>query len=298
MSDYRLGIDVGGTKVEIAALDFTGEILLRHRVANPGNYDDLLVTLRDLVEEGRGRTNRTATVGVGIPGAIDSRTMRVKNANATWLNGQTFGKDLEQVLGCPVKVENDANCFALSEAVDGAAAGRKIVFGVILGSGVGGGFVINGEPVTGLHHIAGEWGHIPLPWVREDEFPMPKCFCGNEGCLERFLCGPALAASWKGEGQRCADGIEAAAAAGDVAAIKALDTYVDRLGRACALVINMVDPDAIVLGGGVSNLKTIYIRVPEVMKKYAITPECRTELLKNQHGDSSGVRGAAWLWGK
>lgn len=298
MSDYRLGIDVGGTKIEIAALDSKGEILLRHRVANPGNYDDLLVTLRDLVEEGRGRTARTATVGVGIPGAVDSRTMRVKNANATWLNGQTFSKDLEQVLGCPVKVENDANCFALSEAVDGAAAGRKIVFGVILGSGVGGGFVINGEPVTGLHHIAGEWGHIPLPWVRADEFPMPKCFCGNEGCLERFLCGPALAASWKGEGQRCADGIEEAAVAGDAAAIKALDTYVDRLGRACALVINMVDPDAIVLGGGVSNLKTIYTRVPEVMKKYAITPECRTELLKNQHGDSSGVRGAAWLWGK
>ncbi|MCP9320973.1 ROK family protein [Acetobacter persici] len=298
MSDYRLGIDVGGTKLEIAALDSKGEILLRHRVANPGTYDALLLTLRDLVEEGRARTSRDATVGVGIPGAIDSRTMRVKNANATWLNGQTFGKDLEQVLGCPVKVENDANCFALSEAVDGAAAGRKIVFGVILGSGVGGGFIINGEPVTGLHHIAGEWGHIPLPWVRAEEFPMPKCFCGNEGCLERFLCGPALAASWKGDGQRCADGIEEAAAAGDAAAIHALDTYVDRLGRACALVINMVDPDTIVLGGGVSNLKTLYSRVPDVMKKYAITPECRTELLKNQHGDSSGVRGAAWLWGK
>ncbi|MCX2561375.1 ROK family protein [Acetobacter farinalis] len=298
MSDYRLGIDVGGTKLEIAALDSKGEILLRHRVANPGNYDDLLLALRDLVQQGRAHTAPDATVGLGIPGAIDSRTLRVKNANATWLNGQTFGKDLEQVLGCPVKVENDANCFALSEAVDGAAAGRNVVFGVILGSGVGGGFVINGQPLTGLHHIAGEWGHIPLPWVREDEFPMPACFCGNSGCLERFLCGPALAEAWKGPGTRSADGIEEAAAAGDETARRALDTYVDRLGRACALVINMVDPDAIVLGGGVSNLETLYERVPAVMKKYAITPDCRTELLKNRHGDSSGVRGAAWLWGK
>lgn len=298
MSDYRLGIDVGGTKLEIAALDSKGEILLRHRVANPGNYDDLLLALRDLVQQGRAHTAPDATVGLGIPGAIDSRTLRVKNANATWLNGQTFGKDLEQVLGCPVKVENDANCFALSEAVDGAAAGRNVVFGVILGSGVGGGFVINGQLLTGLHHIAGEWGHIPLPWVREDEFPMPACFCGNSGCLERFLCGPALAEAWKGPGTRSADGIEEAAAAGDEAARRALDTYVDRLGRACALVINMVDPDAIVLGGGVSNLETLYERVPAVMKKYAITPDCRTELLKNRHGDSSGVRGAAWLWGK
>lgn len=297
MSDYRLGIDLGGTKIEIAALDPAGDILIRHREPNPGSYDALLVKIQQMVDAAKAETSPAATLGIGIPGAIDARTRCVKNANATWLNGRPFGDDLEKVLGCPVRVENDANCFALSEAIDGAAAGRKVVFGVILGSGVGGGIIVNGEPMTGLHHIAGEWGHIPLPWVREEEFPMPKCFCGNSGCLERFLCGSALAESWKGPGERSTQGIEEAAASGDEAAIRALDLYVDRLGRACALVVNMLDPDAIVLGGGVSNLQTIYDKVPDVMKRYAITPECNTELLKNKHGDSSGVRGAAWLWG-
>ncbi|MGO3518775.1 MAG: ROK family protein [Acetobacter cibinongensis] len=297
MSDYRLGIDLGGTKIEIAALDPEGKILLRHREANPGTYEELLVKMAEMVNQARAKTSPVATVGIGIPGAIDARTRCVKNANATWLNGKPFGDDLERALGCAVRVENDANCFALSEAIDGAAAGRKVVFGVILGSGVGGGIVVNNEPLTGLHHIAGEWGHIPLPWVRAEEFPMPKCFCGNEGCIERFLCGSALAELWKGPGERSTQGIEEAAANGDQAAVKALDLYIERLGRACALVVNMLDPDAIVLGGGVSNLHTIYKRVPEVMKRYTITPECHTELLKNKHGDSSGVRGAAWLWG-
>ncbi|GCD75178.1 fructokinase [Acetobacter pasteurianus NBRC 3299] len=297
MSDYRLGIDIGGTKIEIVALDAEGQVVLRHRVSNPGTYQGLLSDVKKLVDDAHTRTNPYATVGVGIPGAVDAHTRLVKNANATWLNGQPFADDLQDILGFPVRVENDANCFALSEATDGAAAGRHVVFGVILGSGMGGGIIVDGKPLKGLHDIAGEWGHTPLPWVREDEFPMPKCFCGNSGCLERFLCGPALAESWKGAGNRSVQGIEDAAASGDAAAQRALDLYVDRLGRACALIVNIIDPDAIVLGGGVSNLNCLYERVPDVMKQYVITPECNTELLKNKHGDSSGVRGAAWLWG-
>lgn len=297
MSDYRLGIDIGGTKIEIVALDAEGQVVLRHRVSNPGTYQGLLSEVKKLVDDAHARTNPYATVGVGIPGAVDAHTRLVKNANATWLNGQPFADDLQDVLGFPVRVENDANCFALSEATDGAAAGCHVVFGVILGSGMGGGIIVDGKPLKGLHDIAGEWGHTPLPWVREDEFPMPKCFCGNSGCLERFLCGPALAEAWKGAGNRSVQGIEEAAASGDQAAQRALDLYVDRLGRACALIVNILDPDAIVLGGGVSNLNCLYERVPGVMKRYVITPECKTKLLKNKHGDSSGVRGAAWLWG-
>lgn len=297
MSDYRLGIDIGGTKIEIVALGAEGQVVLRHRVSNPGTYQGLLSEVKKLVDDAHARTNPYATVGVGIPGAVDAHTRLVKNANATWLNGQPFADDLQDILGFPVRVENDANCFALSEATDGAAAGRHVVFGVILGSGMGGGIIVDGKPLKGLHDIAGEWGHTPLPWVREDEFPMPKCFCGNSGCLERFLCGPALAESWKGAGNRSVQGIEDAAASGDATAQRALDLYIDRLGRACALIVNIIDPDAIVLGGGVSNLNCLYERVPDVMKRYVITPECKTELLKNKHGDSSGVRGAAWLWG-
>lgn len=297
MSDYRLGIDIGGTKIEIVALGAEGQVVLRHRVSNPGTYQGPLSEVKKLVDDAHARTNPYATVGVGIPGAVDAHTRLVKNANATWLNGQPFADDLQDILGFPVRVENDANCFALSEATDGAAAGRHVVFGVILGSGMGGGIIVDGKPLKGLHDIAGEWGHTPLPWVREDEFPMPKCFCGNSGCLERFLCGPALAESWKGAGNRSVQGIEDAAASGDVTAQRALDLYIDRLGRACALIVNIIDPDAIVLGGGVSNLNCLYERVPDVMKRYVITPECKTELLKNKHGDSSGVRGAAWLWG-
>lgn len=297
MSDYRLGIDIGGTKIEIVALDAEGQVVLRHRVGNPGTYKGLLGDVKKLVDDAHARTNPYATVGVGIPGAVDAHTRLVKNANATWLNGQPFADDLQDVLGFPVRVENDANCFALSEATDGAAAGCHVVFGVILGSGMGGGIIVDGKPLKGLHDIAGEWGHTPLPWVREGEFPMPKCFCGNSGCLERFLCGPALAEAWKGPGNRSVQGIEDAAASGDIAAQRALDLYVDRLGRACALIVNILDPDAIVLGGGVSNLNCLYERVPNVMKRYVITPECNTNLLKNKHGDSSGVRGAAWLWG-
>lgn len=297
MSDYRLGIDLGGTKIEIAALDPTGEIVIRRREANPGNYDALLHKIAEMVQQTLAETAPVATVGIGIPGSIDAQSRCVKNANAVWLNGKPFGDDLERILGTAVRVENDANCFALSEAIDGAAAGHKVVFGTILGSGVGGGIVVNNEPLTGPHHVAGEWGHIPLPWVRQEEFPLPKCFCGNEGCIERFLCGSALAELWKGPGNRSTHGIEEAAQAGDQTAIKALDIYIERLGRAFALLVNLLDPDVIVLGGGVSNLSSIYSRVPDMMRRYVVTPECKTEIVKNKHGDSSGVRGAAWLWG-
>ncbi|NHN93494.1 ROK family protein [Acetobacter sicerae] len=303
MNSIRLGIDLGGTKIEVVAMSPAGDILLRERVPNPGSYEPMMIAIRDLLDAttaklGVDESSRGARLpfGIGIPGSIDDTTGLIKNANATWLNAMPFGVDLPQVTGRQVRVENDANCFALSEAIDGAASGRNIVFGVIIGSGMGGGLVVNRKLLSGRHHIAGEWGHIPLPWPRLEEFPMPRCFCGNEGCLERFLCGPALAAAWKGEGSRSAEGIEEAAAAGDRKAQAALDSYVDYLARACSLIINLLDPDAIVFGGGVSNLKATLARVPGLLPRNVITPVCRTELLVNKHGDSSGVRGAAWLW--
>ncbi|NHN89169.1 ROK family protein [Acetobacter conturbans] len=301
MNSIRLGIDMGATKIEIAALSSAGEILLRRRVPNPGKYEALLTSIRDLADSAEAElgVNDSGTrlpLGIGIPGSIDEVSGLVKNSNATWLNQTPFGKDLPEITGRRVRVENDANCFALSEAIDGAAAGQHVVFGVIIGSGMGGGLVVDRKLLTGRHHVAGEWGHTPLPWPRIDEFPMPVCFCGNEGCLERFLCGPALAAAWKGEGVRSAEGIEDAAAGGDMKAQAALDAYVDRLARACALVVNLLDPDAIVFGGGVSNLTTTLGRVPGMLSTHVVTPVCKTDILVNKHGDSSGVRGAAWLW--
>jgi len=297
MADYRIGIDFGGTKIEIAVLGRDGGMVLRERMPNPGVYHDAIHAIRDMVRGVESRLGGSTTLGVGIPGAISPDTGRIKNANATWMNNQPFGDDLLQAVGRGVRVENDANCFALSEAVDGAGQGKGVVFGVIIGSGMGAGIVVDGKLISGLHHIAGEWGHIPLPWPRIEEFPMPKCFCGNEGCLERFLAGTSLARDWKGAGHRDTSGIEAAAAQGDVAAIAALDRYMDRMARACAMIINVMDPDVIVMGGGASNIGAIYDRVPGLMKRYVITPTCNTPVVRNVHGDSSGVRGAAWLWG-
>lgn len=307
MADYRLGIDFGGTKIEIAVLDRSGALVLRERVPNPGIYQDAVIAVRDFVFDIEARLNaapfqskvagKAATsLGIGIPGAISPETGFVKNANATWLNHQPFGRDLDAALKRPVRVENDANCFALSEASDGAGAGQRVVFGVILGTGMGGGIVCNGEVVGGRHSIAGEWGHMPLPWLRKEEFPLPRCFCGNEGCLERYLCGASLAQDWKGVGHRNTAGIEQAAADGDADAARALDRYVDKLSRACAMIINFLDPDVIVLGGGVSNLSSLYERVPPLLQRHVITPTCTTPIVQNKHGDSSGVRGAAWLW--
>ncbi|RFD20500.1 ROK family protein [Komagataeibacter melaceti] len=296
MGSYRIGIDFGGTKIEIAALGMDGAELIRRRISNPGNYTAAIQAMCDLIHGVDSELGGTGTVGIGIPGSISPDIGVIKNANATWLNNQPLNRDMSAALGREVRIENDANCFALSEAIDGAGAGFHSVFGVIIGTGMGAGIVIDRKLLIGRNHIAGEWGHTPLPWPRIEEFPMPKCFCGNEGCMERFLSGSALAQDWKGPGHRSAAHIEEEAAAGDITAIGALDRYMDRMARACAMAINFMDPDVIVLGGGVSNLDTLYERVPHLMRRYIITPDCRTPIVRNRHGDSSGVRGAAWLW--
>ena len=296
MSRLRIGIDFGGTKFEIIALDPSGAVLLRRRVPNPGEYDAAIRTLVELVRATETELDGQSSVGVGIPGAISPESGLVKNANSTWLNGRPFGRDLGNALDRVVKVENDANCFTLSEASDGAAAGYRTVFGVIIGTGVGGGISVGGQLLTGPHHVAGEWGHTPLPWVRADEFPMPPCFCGNAGCIERFLCGPALAQSADGPGAHDASSLPARAEAGEERAIQALENHVERFSRALAQIVNILDPDAFVLGGGLSNMKHLYQRLPALVARHVVSPNFVTPILPNLHGDSSGVRGAAWLW--
>ncbi len=295
-TDFRIGIDFGGTKIEIAALGGDGAMLLRRRVANPGVYEPAIAAMVSLVQETERELGGLASVGVGIPGAISPESGLVKNANSVWLNGRPFARDVSVAMARQVRVENDANCFALSEAVDGAAAGKRVVFGIILGTGVGGGIIVDERVLAGPHHIAGEWGHIPLPWPKLEEFPMPACFCGNEGCIERFLCGSALASDCDGPGSRDASSIPGRAAAGEERAVAALARHSDRLGRCLAMVINFLDPDAIVLGGGLSNMPHLYDRVPELTAGRVISPRMITPILRNVHGDSSGVRGAAWLW--
>ncbi len=296
MARLRIGIDFGGTKFEIIALDQRGAVQLRRRIANPGQYDAAIRTLVELVHTTERELGGRSSVGVGIPGAISPESGLVKNANSTWLNGRAFGRDLGEALDRVVRVENDANCFTLSEASDGAAAAYRVVFGVILGTGVGGGISVGERVLTGTHHIAGEWGHIPLPWPKLEEFPMPNCFCGNEGCIERFLCGPALAMSADGPGHHDASGLPARAEAGDERARRALDNHVERLARALAQIVNVLDPDAIVFGGGLSNMKHLYAQLPTLIPRHVVSPNFVTPLLPNLHGDSSGVRGAAWLW--
>ncbi len=296
MADFRVGIDFGGTKIEIVAIAKDGTEALRRRVPNPLEYDASIRAVRELVEAAEQALDGAATVGVGIPGAVSPDTGLVKNANSTWLNGRAFGRDLGTALRRDVRVENDANCFALSEAVDGGGAGQAIVFGVILGTGVGGGIVVNERVLVGRHSIAGEWGHTPLPWPEPSELPGPACFCGNRGCVERYLCGSALAEDCDGPGHRDASGLPARAEAGDAAAIAALDRHAERLARGLAQIINILDPSAIVLGGGLSNMKHLYSAVPPLLSRHVISPVCTTPIVPNLHGDSSGVRGAAWLW--
>ena len=296
MADFRIGIDFGGTKIEIIAINNDGREVRRQRVPNPLEYDASIRAVRDLVEAAERALEGTATVGVGIPGAVSADTGLVKNANSTWLNNRPFGRDLSAGLGREVRVENDANCFALSEAVDGGGAGHAIVFGVILGTGVGGGIVVNERVLVGRHSIAGEWGHTPLPWAEPDERPGPQCFCGNRGCVERYLCGSALAEDCDGPGHRDASALPARAAAGDVRAVAALDRHAERLARGLAQIINILDPTAIVLGGGLSNMAHLYTVVPPLLGRHVISPICTTPIVPNVHGDSSGVRGAAWLW--
>jgi fructokinase len=299
----RIGIDLGGTKIEGIALE-RADVLMRRRVATPrGDYDATMIAVRDLVASIEKDTGRTGSIGIGIPGAISAKTGLVKNANSTWLNGKPLQRDLERALGRPVRVSNDANCFVLSEATDGAAAGAQTVFGVIIGTGTGGGIVIGGCVLEGHHRIAGEWGHNPLPWPSPDELPGPACYCGAYGCIETFLSGPGLARTYAGlnggPGKNedvDAAGIAARAGAGDPAASQALARYEGRMARALASIINVIDPDIIVLGGGLSNIKRLYTNVPSIWKPFVFSDTADTPLVAARHGDSSGVRGAAWLW--
>ena len=296
----RIGIDLGGTKIEAVALR-DGAEAFRRRVPTPrDDYGATLQAVADLVREAEAAVGATGTVGVGHPGAISPATGLVKNANSVWLNGKPLGTDLARELGRPVRLANDANCFALSEATDGAGAGADVVFGVIVGTGTGGGIVVHGRVLTGPNAIAGEWGHDPLPWARPDEFPGPPCWCGKLGCVETWLSGPALARDHAANGGDpvSAEEIAARAAAVDAAARAALDRLAARLARALAAVVNVLDPHAIVLGGGVSRLAGLYEAVPARWGAYVFSDRVDTPLLPPVHGDASGVRGAAWLGAK
>ncbi|PHK95050.1 fructokinase [Pseudoroseomonas rhizosphaerae] len=294
---FRIGIDLGGTKTEIVALDEAGTARLRRRASTPQDYDGILGLMAGLVEAAEVELGtRGASVGVGIPGSLSPATGLVRNANTQCLNGRPLDRDLREALGRPVRVSNDANCLALSEAADGAGAGFGVVFAVILGTGVGGGLVVDGRLIEGPNRVAGEWGHTPLPWSAPEEHPGPACWCGQRGCLETLLCGPALAADWKGRGERDATGIAEAAAAGDAAAGAALARHASRLARALAAVTNLIDPDVVVLGGGLSNLAHLYEEVPRLMAPHVFGDVAQCRLRPARHGDSSGVFGAARLW--
>jgi len=296
----RTGVDLGGTKIEALVLNATGTERARHRVPSPqGDYDATMraiATLVDRVEQqaGGGR----GPVGIGIPGALSPASGLVKNANSTWLIGRPFDRDLQAALGRPVRLANDANCFALSEATDGAGAGAHSVFGVILGTGTGGGIVVDGRLHAGPNLIAGEWGHVPLPWRDAGDDRGPPCYCGKHGCIETYLSGPALSRAHharSGESLSPAE-IEARAAAGDGTAELSLRHYEANLAKALAMVITILDPEVIVLGGGLSNLARLYDNVPRLWSSFAFSDELSTRLAPARHGDASGVRGAAWLW--
>ena len=291
----RIGVDLGGTKIEVAVLSLDGRLLHRQRTPTPAGYDATVAALAGLVRAAEAAT-APGTVGVGIPGAISPATGLVKGANSIVLNGRPLAQDLSAALEREVRVANDANCFALSEAVDGAGAGARTVFGVIIGTGCGGGVIVNRTVVTGRHSIAGEWGHMPLPWPGAGEYPLPPCWCGRHGCVELFLSGPNLARDCDGPGAHDASRLPARAAAGDAKAQAALDRHVDRLARGLAVIVDVLDPDVIVLGGGLSNMAHLYEQVPAAMAPHVFSDVVSTPVLRNVHGDSSGVRGAAWLW--
>jgi fructokinase len=297
--DCSIGIDLGGSKIEAAALDGSGSIIFRKRRPTPEqDYVATLEAIVELVGAAEAALGAPAPVGIGIPGAISPATGLVKNANSTWLNGRAFDRDIAERLGREVRVANDANCFAVSEAADGAAAGLSPVFGVILGTGVGGGIAIEGRVLTGADAIAGEWGHTPLPSPADDERPGPACWCGRRGCLETWVSGPALARDHEGATGRRWDAarIAAAADAGDTSAEAALARYEDRLARGLSVVIDILDPAAIVLGGGLSNLRRLYRTIPPLLQPLILSDRLAAKLLAPMHGDSSGVRGAARLW--
>jgi fructokinase len=296
----RIGVDLGGSKIEAVALASDGSIAARRRLATPrDDYDAMLAAVCDLVQAVEAQAGGAeSSVGIGIPGTISPASGLIKNANSTWLIGRALDRDLATALGRPVRLANDANCLALSEAVDGAAAGANVVFGVILGTGTGGGLVIGGRVITGANAVAGEWGHNPLPWPEPGELPGSRCYCGKMGCIETFLSGPGLARDHTQATGEKAEPVELASAAeaGNAAARATLERYELRLAKSLASIINVVDPDVIVLGGGCSNINRLYRNVPDLWSRFAFSDTLTTALKKARHGGSSGVRGAAWLW--
>jgi len=295
----QIGVDFGGTKIEAAALDAAGQFRARIRAANPGDYAASIQTVCDLVRAAEQQTGLTnATVGIGTPGSISPRTGAMRNANAVWLNGRRFREDVSTALGREVRIANDANCLALSEVVDGAAVGSSAAFAVILGTGCGGGLVINGQLVEGAHGVGGEWGHIPLPWPSHGEVDGPQCWCGQHGCLETWVSGSGLQRDYFASSgtQRTSEEIVQRARSGDAEAEAALSRYIHRLGRALAVVCNLVDPDTIVLGGGLSNVTELYEHLPRVVRSFVFTDTWDAKIIPARWGDSSGVRGAARLW--
>jgi fructokinase len=298
---WRLGVDLGGTKIEIAALDRDGTIRLRRRTPTPrDDYPATVAAIAALVDAAERELGGRGTVGVGIPGTISALTGRVKNANSTWLNHRPLREDLQAALGREVRIQNDANCLAVSEATDGAGAGADVVFAAILGTGVGAGIAVHGRPLSGANGIAGEWGHVPLPAPRDDERPGPRCWCGRTGCIETWLSGPALAADHLRTGGEPLDAalLAARAAAGEPAALASLERWLGRLARGLAMVIDLLDPDVVVLGGGLSNVEAVYASLPARLQPLVFSDGLRTRIVRSAHGDSSGVRGAAWLWGE
>ena len=295
----RIGIDLGGTKIEALAIDDQGVELARHRIDTPrDDYDATIVAMVGLVRRLEKQTGRTGTVGAGIPGSISRITGLVKNSNSTWLNGRPLDRDLAAALGREVRLANDANCFAVSEATDGAAAGKHVVFGVILGTGCGGGVAIGARVHAGPNGVAGEWGHNPLPWQRPEEYPGPACYCGKQGCMEMWVSGTGIALDYRTVTGRARTTQEIVSEfeAGELEATAAIHRFEDRLARGLAQVINILDPDVIVIGGGVSKVEDIYREIPKKLPAYVFGGEASTPVLPAVFGDSSGVRGAAWLW--
>jgi fructokinase len=298
-ASIRVGVDLGGTKIEAIVLGARGEELARQRVATPrDDYPATLETIAGLVQEVERQAGVQGSIGVGMPGSFSPTTGLVRNSNSVWLNGEPFDRDLQERLGRPIRYANDANCLAVSEAVDGAGAGFAVVFAVILGTGTGAGVAVQGEVHEGPNFVGGEWGHNPLGWMTAEEFPGPDCYCGLQGCVETFVSGSGLERDFRevnGEALRGPE-IVARAASGDAKAEASLQRYELRLARALAGVVNILDPDVLVLGGGMSNLERIYTALPELMPRWTFGNEFTTPIRKAKHGDSSGVRGAAWLW--
>lgn len=297
-SPNALGIDFGGTKIEANVIGAAGDVKWRRRVPNPGNYRAAIGTIGDLVAEGESAIDGICSVGIGAPGSPSPRTGIMRNSNSLFLNGQPFQRDLEEALNRQVRLANDANCLALSEATDGAAAGAKSVFAVVIGTGVGGGLVLDSVAIGGAHGIAGEIGHIPLPWPRGEELDVPACWCGLSGCCESWVSGTGFAEAHARAhgGSLTAPEIVAAARAGDATAGAGLAAYIDRLGRVLALIANLIDPDVMVLGGGMSNVEELYPALPDVVRRYTFSDMWDGRIVRAQWGDASGVRGAARLW--